>query len=183
MVEVVVVMVIISILMGMTINRLMAGRKAARIREATSAVHHYRDAIESFRVDHSGRAPHWGWPLAEWVTTSEFETASGPLQTGFTGKPYMRRPPEQTLDGTVSVEKCYLVAPPPASPPVSPPPCSLTPVNPPLGGTYGALTYIQDPSNPLRYLVVAWARGTESEPLTIRCALGSSDLQGTMAEC
>jgi len=98
LIEVLVALLIIAIIIGLGFNRLTAGRDAARYREGVAAAGQFKQAIDSFLVDHSNRAPVFGgteWPAAD--------IARGPVNLGLTNMPYMKFPSEPVKTGEISL--------------------------------------------------------------------------------
>lgn len=116
LVEIVVVMVIIAILMAIIIPTFNSGKATAMQKSAVAAAQSYRDAINSFALDHSSRAPVLGAASIDWKTTT---AAHGPIQPNLSGNSplyYMKGgPPDSIQLGTVGIAPGTGSAPPSAA--------------------------------------------------------------------
>lgn len=101
LVEIVVVLVILAIIAGFALSVLMSPAKAAKQREALTAVHAYADAVRIFEKDHGGRPPSWTTSATNPVLDWPADRKKGPVRDD--GTTYMEGGiPESIGKGTVT---------------------------------------------------------------------------------
>lgn len=101
LVEVLIVMIILSMMIGIGIFGLSSTRKSSNSTNAMSAATAYVDAIDQFRLAHGGRVPQMG--SADWPTSSAKARNAGPINAGNGKKAYLKTLPESVDQGTVVI--------------------------------------------------------------------------------
>lgn len=101
LVEVLVVMIIVSMMIGIALVGLSNTRKSSNSVNAMSAATAYVDAVDQFRLAHGGRVPQMG--SADWPTSSTKARNAGPLNAGNGKKAYLKTVPESVVSGAVVI--------------------------------------------------------------------------------
>lgn len=165
LIEVMIVIVIVAILMSIAVPAFTTSRHTANSKLVRTTAASYREAIDAFTLDRSGRVPDTAdanqWPASA-IAAGPLEPVNDP-RTGLP-RTYLRGTPTSVSDGTVLVLPDAAALPPAGGPM-------------PAGGSDGIIRYVRDRSlaPSVRYRLEVYVRTPRRKmPNVMTCWYGTS---------